>query len=55
MDCLYSTFFAYCHLVLYVAILRDPGHHRQMTGLVRWLLSSQELKQLHGMRHSNCT
>lgn len=53
MDCLYSTFFAYCHLVLYVAILRDPGHHRQMTGLVRWLLSSQQL--LHGMRHSNCT
>lgn len=32
------------NVLLYVAILRDPRHHRQMTELVPWLSFSQALK-----------
>lgn len=38
-----STNGAWCHALLYVAILRDPRHHRWTTGLVPWLSFSQKL------------
>lgn len=43
------------HYIQYVAILRDPRHHRQMAGLVPWLSFSQVLKTTAAWREAHAS